>query len=136
MINIQFDPKGKEKAMQAAKQGWAYGKQGGLWLWHAVRKLKPSRALLLKSGAAAVLLGIAAGAGANYLPKLAGQSNITAVEAAQAAFSATNGGIITEAEFDIGKRGSRYEFEILSGGRKYDVDVDAMSGRAQIDPYD
>ena len=101
MINIQFDPKGKEKAVQAAKKGWAYGKQG-----------------------------------ANYLPKLAGQSNITAVEAAQAAFSATNGGIITEAEFDIGKRGSRYEFEILSGGRKYDVDVDAMSGRAQIDPYD
>ena len=120
MINIQFDPKGKEKAVQAAKKGWAYGKQGGLWLWHAVRKLKPSRALLLKSGAAAVLLGIAAGAGANYLPKLAGQSNITAVEA----------------EFDIGKHGSRYEFEILSGGRKYDVDVDAMSGRAQIDPYD
>lgn len=101
-----------------------------------MRKLKPSRALLLKSGAAAVLLGIAAGAGANYLSKLAGQSNITAVEAAQAAFSATNGGIITEAEFDIGKHGSRYEFEIISGGRKYDVDVDAMSGRAQIDPYD
>ena len=112
MINIQFDPKGKEKAIQVAKKGWAYGKQGGLWLWHTVRKLKPSRALLLKSGAAVVLLCIAAGAGANYLPKLAGQSNITAVEAAQAAFSATN------------------------GGRKYDVDVDAMSGRAQIDPYD
>ena len=51
MINIQFDPKGKEKAVQAAKKGWAYGKQGGLWLWHAVRKLKPSRALLMKSGA-------------------------------------------------------------------------------------
>ena len=30
MINIQFDPKGKEKAVQAAKKGWAYGKQGGL----------------------------------------------------------------------------------------------------------
>jgi len=63
MINIQFDPKGKEKVVQAAKKGWAYGKQAGLWLWHAVRNLKPSRALLMKSGTAAVLLGIAAGAG-------------------------------------------------------------------------
>ena len=62
-----------------------------------------------------------------------GQSRITAVQAAQAAFGVTHGGIITEAEFDIGKRGSRYEFEILSGGRKYEVNVDAMSGKAWVD---
>ena len=55
------------------------------------------------------------------------------MEAAQAAFGATNGGIITEAEFDIGRQGSRYEFEILSGGRKYDVNVDAMSGEVGTD---
>ena len=80
-----------------------------------------------------MLLGVAAAAGANYLPKMTGQSNITAVQAAQAAFGVTNGGIITEAEFDISKRGSRYEFEILSGGRKYEVNVDAMSGKAWVD---
>ncbi|MDO4878445.1 MAG: hypothetical protein Q3966_04010 [Neisseria sp.] len=40
------------------------------------------------------------------------------------------GGIITEAEFDIGRHGGRYEFEILSGGRKFDVD--AMSGLVLI----
>ena len=77
-----------------------------------------------------MLLGVAAAAGANYLPKMTGQSNITAV---QAAFGVTHGGIITEAEFDIGKRGSRYEFEILSGGRKYEVNVDAMSGKGWVD---
>ena len=82
---------------------------------------------------ALLLLGAVGAAGANYLPKLAGQSNLTAVEAAQAAFGATNGGIITEAEFDIGRQGSRYEFEILSGGRKYDVHVDAMSGEVSTD---
>ena len=67
------------------------------------------------------------------MPKLAGQSNITAVQAAQAAFGITHGGIIVEADFEMGKRGSRYEFEILSGGRKYEVNVDAMSGKAWLD---
>ena len=81
----------------------------------------------------ALVLGAVGAAGTNYLSKLAGQSNLTAVEAAQAAFGATNGGIITEAEFDIGRQGSRYEFEILSGGRKYDVNVDAMSGEVSTD---
>ena len=85
---------------------------------------------MLKGGVLALLLGVAAASGANYLPKMTGQSNITAV---QAAFGVTHGGIITEAEFDIGKRGSRYEFEILSGGRKYEVNVDAMSGKAWVD---
>ena len=55
------------------------------------------------------------------------------MQAAQAAFGITHGGIIVEADFEMGKRGSRYEFEILSGGRKYEVNVDAMSGKAWLD---
>ena len=121
MMKIPFDPNGKEKAAAAAKQG-------AQWLRGMLRRLKPARKTVFKGCAALLLLGAVGAAGANYLPKLAGQSNLTAVEAAQAAFGATNGGIITEAEFDIGRQGSRYEFEILSGGRKYDVHVDAMSG--------
>ena len=73
---------------------------------------------MLKGGVLALLLGVAAAAGANYLPKMLGQSRITAVQAAQAAFGVTHGGIITEAEFDIGK---------------YEVNVDAMSGKAWVD---
>ena len=120
MMKIPFDPNGKEKAAAAAKQG-------AQWLRGMLCRLKPARKTVFKGCAALLLLGAVGAAGANYLPKLAGQSNLTAVEAAQAAFGATNGGIITEAEFDIGRQGSRYEFEILSGGRKYDVHVDAMS---------
>lgn len=97
-----------------------------------LHRLKPARKTVFKGCAALLLLGAVGAAGANYPPKLAGQSNLTAVEAAQAAFGATNGGIITEAEFNIGRQGSRYEFEILSGGRKYDVHVDAMSGEVGV----
>ena len=126
MMKIPFDPNGKEKAAAAAKQG-------AQWLRGMLQCLKPARKTVFKGCAALLLLGAVGAAGANYLPKLAGQSNLTAVEAAQAAFGATNGGIITEAEFDIGRQGSRYEFEILSGGRKYDVNVDAMSGEVSTD---
>lgn len=104
------------------------------WLRHALKKCKPTPRGLLKGGVLAVLLGSMAAAGANYLPKMAGQSRLTAVEAAQTAFALTNGGLITEAEFDMGRDGSRFEFEILSGCRQYDVAVDAMNGRAWLSP--
>ena len=130
MIKIQLDPNGKEKLQEAAKKSAQQDKTAVRWLGRKIKQLKPTRKTVLKGGVLALLLGVAAAAGANYLPKMTGQSNITA---AQAAFGVTNGGIITEAEFDIGKRGSRYEFEILSGGRKYEVNVDAMSGKAWVD---
>ena len=130
MIKIQLDPNGKEKLQEAAKKSAQQGKTAVRWLGRKIKQLKPTRKTVLKGGVLALLLGVATAAGANYLPKMTGQSNITAV---QAAFGVTNGGIITEAEFDISKRGSRYEFEILSGGRKYEVNVDAMSGKAWVD---
>ena len=133
MIKIQLDPNGKEKLQEAAKKSAQQGKTAVRWLGRKIKQLKPTRKTVLKGGVLALLLGVAAAAGANYLPKMLGQSRIAAVQAAQAAFGVTNGGIITEAEFDIGKRGSRYEFEILSGGRKYEVNVDAMSGKAWVD---
>ena len=115
MIKIQLDPNGKEKLQEAAKKSAQQGKTAVRWLGRKIKQLKPTRKTVLKGGMLALLLGVAAAAGANYLPKMTGQSNIT------------------EAEFDIGKRGSRYEFEILSGGRKYEVNVDAMSGKAWVD---
>ena len=127
MIKIQLDPNGKEKLHSATQKSAQHGKTAARWLVQKIKQFKPTRKTLLKGGVFALLLGIAAGAGANYLPKMLGQSNITAVQAV------THGGIITEAEFDIGKHGSRYEFEILSGGRKYEVNVDAMSGKAWVD---
>ena len=136
MIKIQLDPNGKEKLHSAAQKSLQHSKTAARWLRQKIKPLKPTRKTLLKGGVIALLLGMAAGAGANYLPKMLGQSRITAVQAAQAAFGVTHGGIITEAEFDIGKRGSRYEFEILSGGRKYEVNVDAMSGRAWVEGDD
>ena len=136
MIKIQLDPNGKEKLHSAAQKSLQHGKTAARWLGQKIKPLKPTRKTLLKGGVIALMLGMAAGAGANYLPKMLGQSRITAVQAAQAAFGVTHGGIITEAEFDIGKRGSRYEFEILSGGRKYEVNVDAMSGRAWVEGDD
>ena len=133
MIKIQLDPNGKEKLQGAAQKSLQHGKTAARWLGQKIKQLKPTRKMLVKGSVVALLLGVATVAGANYLPKMLGQSRITAVQAAQAAFGVTNGGIITEAEFDIGKRGSRYEFEILSGGRKYEVNVDAMSGKAWVD---
>ena len=132
MIKIQLDPNGKEKLQGAAQKSLQHGKTAARWLGEKIKQLKPTRKMLVKGSVVALLLGVATAAGANYLPKMLGQSRITAVQAAQAAFGVTNGGIITEAEFDIGKRGSRYEFEILSGGRKYEVNVDAMSGKAWV----
>ncbi|WP_218042263.1 PepSY domain-containing protein [Eikenella glucosivorans] len=132
MIKIQLDPEGRIKTAATLKQCLAAVKRAALWFARILKQRRPTRRTLLKTGVLALLLGSAAGVGANYLPKLAGQSNITAVQAAQSAFAATRGGIITEAEFKIGRQGSRYEFEILSGGRKYEVEVDAMSGRTHV----
>ena len=136
MIQIQLDPNAKEKLRHAAQKSAGWGKAAALWLARKIKAFKPTRKTALKGGAVLLLLGITAASGANYLPKLAGQSNITAVQAAQAAFGITHGGIIGEADFEMGKRGSRYEFEILSGGRKYEVNVDAMSGKAWLDEND
>ncbi|OAM34406.1 peptidase [Eikenella sp. NML96-A-049] len=132
MIKISFNPNNQAHAAHATKQFTDVIKTSSIRLWHFAKTLRPSRKTVLKIGAGTILIALAAGAGVNYLPKLTGQSNLTTVQAAQKAFATTNGGIITEADFKIGHRGSRYEFEILSGGRKYDVEVDAMSGQAYV----
>ena len=85
MIKIQLDPNGKEKLQEAAKKSAQQGKTAVRWLGRKIKQLKPTRKTVLKGGMLALLLGVAAAAGANYLPKMTGQSNITAVQAAQAA---------------------------------------------------
>ena len=76
MIKIQLDPNGKEKLQEAAKKSAQQGKTAVRWLGRKIKQLKPTRKTVLKGGVLALLLGIAAAAGANYLPKMTGQSNI------------------------------------------------------------
>ena len=133
-MNNPIDPYSEEKDGATAYRVALH--RAALCLWNGLKKYQPTPRSVLKGGALLVLIGSLVAVGANYLPKAAGQSRITAVEAAQSAFALTNGGIITEAEFDIGRDGSRFEFEILSGGREYDVQVDAMSGQAWLEEDD
>jgi uncharacterized membrane protein YkoI len=94
---------------------------------HTLRRLAPL---------AAGLLFVIAGADASAKPaghyageKLAGSAKVTMAQARQIALKARPGAITDqELEKEGGGSGLRYSFDIKSGGKTYEVGVDAKTG--------